>query len=183
MGLTELIRNCKNGDVAAQQQVYQMYAPKVYGICLKYCHTKAFAEDTLQDTFITVFEKIGQFSHKGSFEGWIKRIAVNTAMQVYRKKPKVFEIVDDNIPEEDENSFYIEDSDQYSLDVLLSVIQKLPNRYRLVFNLYVLDGYSHQEIAEMLAISVGTSKSNLSRARKILQQQLQSLPSQRLKTI
>lgn len=144
--------------------MYKQYSNVLFGICLKYSPNRAEAEDNLQDAFITIFSRIGQYKGKGSFEGWIKRITVNTALQKYRKK-KVFDI---------SNEQQIEDVDveieatPVPLDFLLKIIQELPDRYRLVFNLYVLDGCSHKEIAEMLDISDGTSKSNLARARMIL---------------
>lgn len=139
-------------------------------VCLKYSKNYADAEDTLQDCFITVFDKIHQYKNKGSFEGWLKRIAINTALQKYRKTSHL-EIVTDIKDEENEEDFTIE-NDIYSVDVLLQFVQQLPDQYRLVFNLFVLDGYNHNEIATMLQISEGTSKSNLSRARKFLKEKL-----------
>lgn len=139
-------------------------------VCLKYSKNYADAEDTLQDCFITIFDKIHQYKNNGSFEGWLKRIAINTALQKFRKTSPL-EIVTDVKDEENEEDFTIE-SNIYSVDILLEFVQKLPNQYRLVFNLFVLDGYNHREIAAMLHISEGTSKSNLSRARKFLKEKL-----------
>jgi RNA polymerase sigma-70 factor (ECF subfamily) len=126
----------------------------------------------LQDSFITIFEKIEQYKNKGSFEGWLKRITINTALQKYREKAPL-QIVDEISNEVEVEELNLEKT-FFNVDVLLGFIQQLPDRYRLIFNLYVLDNYSHKEIAEMLAISVGTSKSNLSRARKILKEKLES---------
>jgi RNA polymerase sigma-70 factor (ECF subfamily) len=126
----------------------------------------------LQDSFITIFEKIEQYKNKGSFEGWLKRITINTALQKYREKAPL-QIVDEISSEVEVEELDLE-STVFNVDVLLGFIQQLPDRYRLIFNLYVLDNYSHKEIAEMLVISVGTSKSNLSRARKILKEKLES---------
>lgn len=166
----QLIKRCKKGDVEAQEELYRFFAPKLFGMSLKYSRNYQEAEDNLQDAFITIFKKIGQFKSKGSFEGWLKRITVNTALQRYRKKT-VFQIVDEeNIVAHEEVHLREE---EVSLDYLLGLIQNLPDRYRLVFNLYVLDDYSHKEIAELLNISVGTSKSNLARARQNLRQQLE----------
>ncbi|MBT8255458.1 MAG: sigma-70 family RNA polymerase sigma factor, partial [Bacteroidia bacterium] len=148
-----------------------------FGICLKYSPNRAEAEDNLQDAFITIFGRINQFQGKGSFEGWIKRITVNTALQKYRKK-KVFDISNDQQIED--TQVEVEDK-QLPLDYLLKIIQELPDRYRLVFNLYVLDGYSHKEIAEMLGISDGTSKSNLARARMILRTKINNYNATRNK--
>ena len=168
MSLDQLISNCKKKQPQAQTSLYKKYAPKLYGICVKYAPNYTEAEDILQDAFITIFEKIGQFKNKGSFEGWLKRITINIALQRYRKKSHL-NIVDENNIEEVEVEI---DEDEYDLDYLLALIQELPNRYRLVFNMYVLDGFTHKEIAEALEITIGTSKSNLARARNILKEKL-----------
>jgi len=150
-------------------------------LSLKYSRNQTDAEDVLQDAFITIFEKIHQYKNKGSFEGWLKRIVINTALQKYRdKSPLQLVSTDYEIEKTREESVEIE---KESLDVseLLKLIQQLPDRYRLVFNLYALDNYSHKEIAELLDISVGTSKSNLSRARVLLQKMLQENSKQYLK--
>ena len=164
MTLEELIIQCKKQDAQAQAALYKQYASILFSICLKYSPNYAEAQDNLQDAFITIFKRIEQFKGKGSFEGWIKRITVNTALQKYRKQ-KLFEISDEGQLEEADTE--VEDTG-VPLDFLLKIIQELPDRYRLVFNLYVLDGYSHKEIGEMFQISDGTSKSNLARARMIL---------------
>ncbi|MFT6869765.1 MAG: RNA polymerase sigma-70 factor (ECF subfamily) [Paraglaciecola sp.] len=138
---------------------------------MKYSKNYQDAEDNLQDSFLTIFEKIKQFKHKGSFEGWLKRITIHTALQKYRKKAplQILKEVADEIEDEQLN---LEDS-IFSMDVLLGFVQQLPDRYRLIFNLYVLDEHSHKEIASLLKISEGTSKSNLSRARKILKEKIE----------
>ena len=169
MSLNQLIENCKINDTKAQGELYKLFSSKLFSICLKYSRNYAEAEDNLQDAFLTIFKKIEQFKHKGSFEGWIKRITVNTALQRYRSE-KVFDIVNENTIEDAEIEI---DEERFSLDFLLQIIQQLPDRYRLVFNLYVLDGYSHKDIANMLQINVGTSKSNLARARQILKQNIE----------
>ncbi|SHG78580.1 RNA polymerase sigma factor [Winogradskyella jejuensis] len=169
MSLEELINRCIKKDANAQSQLYKQYASKLFSLCLKYSKNYVEAEDNLQDAFVTIFNKIEQYKQKGSFEGWMKRIAINTALQRYRKVG-VFNIVDENAIED--VTVEIE-NDDLSLDFLLQIIQELPDRYRLVFNLYVLDGFSHNEIAEMLIISSGTSKSNLARARLILKQKIE----------
>lgn len=169
MSLDQLIKNCKKRDAKAQSQVYQLFAKKLYSLCLKYSRNYAEAEDNLQDAFVTIFSKIDQFKNKGSFEGWAKRITINTALQRYKSKG-VFNIVnEDQIADEEVE---IEEGN-IPLDFLLEIIQNLPDKYRLVFNLYVLDGYSHKEISELLNITTGTSKSNLSRGRQILKQKIE----------
>lgn len=179
MSLDQLIHNCKNQDPKAQEQLYRLFSSKLFSVCLKYSNNQSSAEDTLQDAFITIFEKIKQFKNQGSFEGWMKRIAVNTALQKFRKQ-KVFDIISE---EQIEETTVEVNEDEVSLDYLLQIIQQLPDRYRLVFNLYVLDGYSHKEIAEMLEISTGTSKSNLARARNILKEKIEQNQESRIQSI
>lgn len=170
MSLNQLILKSKKRDIDSQSQIYQLFAGKLFALCLKYSKTRQGAEDNLQDAFITIFNKIDQYKFKGSFEGWMKRIVVNTALQTYRQK-NVLNLVEENYPEEVEVEI---NEEEISLDFLLKIIQNLPERYRMVFNLYVLDGYSHKEIASMLGIAEGTSKSNLSRARLILKDKIES---------
>lgn len=174
MSLNQLIQKCKHNDTKAQSELYKLYSSKLFAICLKYSRNRAEAEDNLQDAFLTIFKKINQFNHKGSFEGWLKRVALNTTLQRYRRDKGVFDIVDEDHIED----VTIEvDNDIVDIDFLLNCIQELPDRYRLVFNLYVLDGYSHKEIAQMLEISAGTSKSNLARARMILKDKVEQYKS------
>ena len=170
MSLEELINKCKKGDRKAQELLYRQYTDILFGICLKYSRNKSEAEDSLHDSFMTIFEKIGQYKSKGSFEGWIKRITVNTVLQKYRKE-EYLKVVTENTEEEVEvETGYM----NLDLQTLLGYIQELPNKYRLTFNLYVLDGYSHKEISTMLGTSPGTSKSNLARARMILKEKIES---------
>lgn len=164
MSLKKLIQHCKKGDRKAQEQLYRKYASILFGLCLKYSRNKTEAEDNLHDSFLTIFEKIDQFKFKGSFEGWIKRITVNTVLQKYRKD-QYLKLVTENMEEEAEVDYEFPD---IQLSTLLQYVQELPTKYRLTFNLYVLDGYTHKEISDMLGTSQGTSKSNLSRARMIL---------------
>ena len=141
-------------------------------MCLKYSRTYQDAQDTLQDSFIMIFKDIKKFKHKGSFEGWAKRVTVNVALQKFRKKSILkFDKIEENQLTEEEITVDV-DEENISLSFLLSLINELPPKYQLVFNLYVLDGYSHQEISEVLNISTGTSKSNLFRARKLLQNKI-----------
>ncbi|ETN94133.1 RNA polymerase sigma-70 factor, ECF subfamily [Zhouia amylolytica] len=169
MSLEELIDQCKRRDRKAQEQLYRLFCNKLYSLCLKYSRNEAQAQDNLQDSFVTIFNKIDQYSYKGSFEGWLKRITINTSLQKYRSDG-VFDIINE-VPDENE-SIEVEDND-ISLDYLLSIIQELPDRYRITFSLYVLDGYSHKEISSMLKITEGTSKSNLARARASLKERIE----------
>jgi len=141
-------------------------------VCLKYSRTYQDAQDTLQDSFIVIFKDIKKFKHKGSFEGWAKRVTINVALQKFRKKSILkFDKIEENQLTEEEITVDV-DEKNISLSFLLSLINELPPKYQLVFNLYVLDGYSHQEISDLLNISTGTSKSNLFRARKLLQNKI-----------
>jgi len=167
--LSELIIQCKRQDVKAQAALYERYSGTLFSICLRYSPNYVEAEDNLQDAFITIFRKINQFKDKGSFEGWMKRITVNTVLQKYRSQ-KVYDLKDEGQLEAEEEPTV--ESDGVPLSFLLKIIQELPDRYRLVFTMYVMDGYSHKDIGELLGISDGTSKSNLARARNILKNKI-----------
>ena len=170
MSLKQLIQKSKKRDIKSQSEIYHLFSGKLFVLCLKYSKTYQEAEDNLQEAFITIFSKINQYKFKGSFEGWMKRIVINTVLQTYRKK-NVLNLVEENFPEEVKVDI---NEDKISLEFLLNIIQELPERYRMVFNLYALDGYSHKEISTMLGIAEGTSKSNLSRARMILKDKIES---------
>lgn len=169
MDLNQLITDCKNNDRKAQEQLYRLYSPKLFAACLKYSRNYTEAQDNLQDGFILIFKKIEQYSFKGSFDGWLKRLMINNVLQQYRNKT-FLSLVNQDLP--DNYEIEIDDED-ISMDYLLKIIQELPDKYRLVFNLFVFDDYSHAEIAEMLSINIGTSKSNLSRARVILKEKIE----------
>ena len=170
MSLEILIQKCKKNDTKAQSELYKLFSGKLFAVCLKYSRSYVDAEDNLQDAFMTIFLKISQYKNKGSFEGWLKRIVINTALEKYRRKG-VFNIVNEEVIED--KILEIEDNN-IDVNFLLNSIQELPDRYRLVFNLYALDGYSHKEIAKTLRITTGTTKSNLSRARMILKNKIEN---------
>lgn len=170
MTLEELIILCKKQHAKAQEELYNRYKRILFAVCLKYAPNETEAEDNLQDSFITIFKKIEQYSGKGSFEGWMKRIAVNTVLQKYRKEKTLRIIEESQIEELDDEPV---ETDDIPLDFLLKIIRELPNQYRIVFSMYVLDGYAHKDISEMLGISEGTSKSNLARAKGILRSKIE----------
>lgn len=170
MSLDEIIVDCQNNNIRAQEQLYRLMSSKLFSVCLKYSRNYEDAQDNLQDGFLLIFSKIGQYQFKGSFEGWAKRVMINNVLQRYRSEG-VFELVSENMPEEADVEIEAEDM---SMDFLLGLIQQLPDRYRMVFNLYVIDGFSHKEIAEMMNITDGTSKSNLARARIILKEKIEA---------
>ena len=169
MIIDQLINDCKKGNTKAFEQIYRLLSPKVFAVCLKYSRNYEEAQDNLQEGFILIYEKINQFHFKGSFEGWAKRVVINYILQQYRNQG-IFEIISENLPDDSEIEV---DEENVSLEFLTKIIQELPDRYRLVFNLYVMDGYSHKEIAEMLEINIGTSKSNLARAKAILKNKIE----------
>lgn len=142
----------------------------MFGICLRYAGNFADAQDVLQEGFIKVFEKIGQFGFKGAFEGWVRRIMVNTALEKYRVHYRT-ESLSDHLQDTNEDLHGDVVSD-ISAAELVGIIQELSPKYRIVFNLFAIEGYSHKEISDMLHITEGTSKSNLSRARAILQERV-----------
>ncbi|WP_306420519.1 RNA polymerase sigma factor [uncultured Tenacibaculum sp.] len=169
--MEQLIQECKQNNLQAQSQIYQIFAAKLFALSLKYCRNYQDAEDVLQDSFLKAFDKIHQYKNKGSFEGWLRRVVITTALQKYKDKTQLYIVKEEIDVKEEEVSL---DESNIDIDVLLSLIQELPDRYRLVFNLYVLDNFSHKEIADLLSISEGTSKSNLSRAKKILKSKLEA---------
>ena len=169
MTIEQIIYECTKNNTKAQEQLYKLLAPKLFSVCLKYSRNYEEAQDNLQESFLIIFEKIAQYKKSGSFEGWAKRIVVNYVLQQYRKQ-NVFEIVSEKIADDDEIEI---DDDTISIEFLTKIIQELPDRYRLVFNLYVMDDYSHKEIADMLDINIGTSKSNLARAKAILKEKIE----------
>lgn len=157
----------------AQEELYMLYKDALYVLCLKYCRNEAEAEDNLHNAFIEIFTGIKSYKGKGSFEGWMKRITINKAIDTYKKSIQLVPVKDD-IPW---NTDVTEHEMDLPLDYLLSLVQQLPDQYRLVFSLYELDDYSHREIAEMLSISESTSKSNLSRAKAILKDKIKARQS------
>lgn len=167
----KLIQACIKEDKGAQKALYDLFSAKMYFVCLRYARHEAEAQDILQDGFIKVFDKLDSFRFNGSFEGWIRRIMVNTALNNCRKSTYKYE----NIGIEDYQDKVVNSKaiSRLSEQELLSVIQQLPDGYRMVFNLYIIEGYSHKEIADMLAISENTSRSQLAKARKWMQNVLE----------
>ena len=168
MVLEKLISECQKNQPKAQEQLYRLFEKKFFGLSLKYSSSYADAQDNFQEGFLIIFRKINQYSGKGSFEGWAKKILINNALQKY-KGVRFMEVLTDNIPD----VVVTIDEEEISLDYLMQIIQELPDQYRIVFSLYVLDDYSHQEISEMLSISTGTTKSNLHRARLLLKEKIE----------
>jgi RNA polymerase sigma-70 factor (ECF subfamily) len=166
----DLIKGCLRRDRAAQQQLFDLYSSKMYGICYRYVRQPMEAEDILVTAFTKIFERIGQFKGDGSFEGWIRRVIVNEALTHLRKARTMY--LETELEQADREPDYAQLSDHLEAEDLMNMIQQLPAGYRIVFNMYAIDGYSHKEIAEQLGISENTSKSQLSRARVYLQKML-----------
>ena len=170
--IKNIIKGCLAGNRRDQELLYRRHAAKLYAVCLQYSGNDDEARDILQEGLIKIFENLIHYKNEGSFEGWMRRIVVNTALEKYRSKHNLYRVDDiDMIPEPDAEP----DTEDYSgLEAvdLLDIIRELPPKYRMVFNLYAIEGYSHKEISRMINISEGTSKSNLSRARVILQKKV-----------
>lgn len=171
-----LINASLRGDSAAFEELYNLHAPRLMGVCLRYAPDRSEAQDLLQEAFIKIYEKLSTFRTEGSFEGWMHRITVNVALDDFRKKQRspinpALDLKD----LADEKDTATDIFSQVAHQDLLRLVQELPPAYRMVFNLYIIEGFKHGEIAEMLNISEGTSKSNLSDARKILKIKVEKL--------
>ena len=173
MNLDQLIKGCIKQNRKSQEELYNLYYKTLFVTSLKYCPNDAEAEDNLHDAFIEIFTNMKNYKGSGSFEGWMKRITINKAIRRYRDSCFLTPIKDDI----SQDVFIDENELDFSLDYMLSLIQELPHQYRLVFNLYELDEYSHKEIATMLFITESTSKSNLHRAKLILKEKITSRKS------
>ena len=169
----DLIDGCLLGRQLAQKQLYERYSARMMAVCLRYAQTTFEAEDILQEGFLTVFRTLGSFRRECPLEFWIRRIMINAALRQHRRNAPLVAVSDGDYPEtlaSEEFTF-----SNYAYSELLNVVQELAPRYRLVFNLYAIEGYTHKEIGEMLGISEGTSKSQYSRARVVLQTKLARL--------
>lgn len=177
----DLIKGCIAGERRTQELLYQRFAPKMYAVCLRYANNADDAQDLLQEGFIKVYRNLDKFRKEGSFEGWVRRVFVNTAIEHYRRKVNL-----NTIGEREERT--IEDESWNVLDHLaekdiIQLIQELSPGYRSVFNMYVIEGYSHKEIGDILGISEGTSKSQLARAKGILQKKVQEFLDNKRKSL
>jgi len=162
-----LLKDCRRGRAKSQETLYRRFAGAMYGLCLQYSSCEEDAQDIMQEGFVKVFRKLDQVKNPSALPGWIRRIMINTALEKYRSQV-VLQRIDDNVGEA-EGSYDNAVFDKLSCQELVDLIQTLSPKYRMVFNLYAIEGYTHQEISEELGISVGTSKSKLSTARKTLQ--------------
>ncbi len=168
--LKDIIKGCLSGERRSQDKLYKLFSSRMFGVCLQYSNDYDDAKDILQEGFIKVFTKLEQFDERGSFEGWVRRIMVNTALEKYRSHLHLYPLTEQDMKKDE--LIYEEVFENLSAADLVKLIQELPPRYRMVFNLYAIEGYAHKEISEMLGITVGTSKSNLARARVIMQEKV-----------
>ncbi|HEX8016553.1 MAG TPA: RNA polymerase sigma factor [Flavobacterium sp.] len=171
---TKIIKLAVENNRQAQQQIYSRFSPKMLSVCRQYIKDIQLAEDVMITAFMKVFTNLKNFEHKGSFEGWIRRIMVNECISYLRVQKKVRFVEDEFFTEESFNEI----DSQFTIDQIQFLIDALPDGYKMVFNLYAIEGYKHNEIAKMLGINEGTSKSQLSHARKMLQTQITILKKQ-----
>lgn len=177
---SDLINGCIQGDRRMQEELYRRFSPRMYAVCLRYAGMAEEAQDILQEGFIKVFKKIASFRSEGSFEGWVRRIFVNTAIEHFRRKKYL-----QPVTEKEENTLegnYLSVLDNLAEQDILDLVQQLSPGYRTVFNMYVVEGYTHKEIGDMLGVSEGTSKSQLSRAKVILQDMVKKFLEERRNT-
>ncbi len=168
-----LLKDCKRGKAQSQEALYRRFASAMYGLCLQYASNEEDAQDIMQEGFIKVFAKLDQVKNPAALPGWIRRVMINTALEKYRSQVILQRV--DEVREEHQEGAGNEALDRLSCDELVGLIQTLTPRYRVVFNLYAIEGFTHQEISEELGISIGTSKSNLSRARGVLQEKIKTM--------
>ena len=174
MNERKLIEACKNNDASGQKLLYETFARKMMSVCLGYAHNREMAEDFLQDGFIKVFSSIRSYSYEGSFEGWMRRVFVNTALESLRKNDLLRNGVDlDSLDPQQEADYSA--VDKISADELMELIAQLPPGFRTVFNMFAVEGYSHKEIAHALNITESTSRSQYTRAKKLLQKWINEL--------
>lgn len=163
---SDLISGCLSGNRLMQEALYQRFSAKMYAVCLRYCNNPSDAGDLLQEGFVKVFRNLEKYRGEGSFEGWIRRIFVNTSIEQFRKKQRIQPVADTSGIEVDDHALNM--LDHFAERDIIQLIQQLSPGYRQIFNMYVIEGYNHKEIADLLQISEGTSKSQLARAKAIL---------------
>ncbi len=170
--LKKIVKGCLKNNRQCQSELYKLFSGKMYGVCLRYAKNSFDAQDTLQDGFVKVFQNLNKFKWDGSLEGWMRRIFVNVALDRYRSRFSFMSLEDIENGEEMSKKDDISVLDSMSEKEILNLVQQLPDQYRVVFNLYAIEGLSHQEIACMLNIGESTSRSNLVRARSILKEKI-----------
>jgi RNA polymerase sigma factor (sigma-70 family) len=175
----DMIEGCKKGDRHAQKLLYDRFSGKMYALCCRYVKDKMEAEDVLLTAFTKILDRINQYKNEGSFEGWIRRVMVNESLSYLRKNKSMYVETDIEVVDKEPNYEKLEN--HLEAQDLLNLISELPSGYRIVFNMFAIDGYSHKEIGEQLGINENTSKSQLSRARSVLQKRLLELDNIEMK--
>lgn len=174
MNEAQLIKSCRKGDRLGQKELYNRFARKMMGVCYRYVNDTETSADLLQEGFIKVFQNLDSYTGVGSFEGWIRKIMVNTALEYLRKNDVLREAADlDHIAELSQSDCSVVSS--MTADELMKLVQELPPGFRTVFNLFAIEGYSHKEIGDMLDITESTSRSQYTRARQLLQKKISAL--------
>lgn len=171
--LLQIIKDCKKKKSKAQRKMYDRYASMVMAVCMRYMSDRERAQDMLQDSFVKLFDKIDKYDSTGNFDAWVRRLTANTCLDQLRKDKK--QLMDVHIDDVQIDGKYSTILDKMGADDIMEVVMELPDGYRTVFNLYAVEGYSHKEIAEMMNISENTSKSQYSRAKKLLRDRLEEL--------
>jgi RNA polymerase sigma-70 factor (ECF subfamily) len=179
--LRDIILGCQKGKRSAQDKLYTQYSRMLFGVCLRYTNTREEAEDVMQEGFVKIYNHIKSYSMEGSFEAWMRRIMINTAITGYRKNKKHMYQQDINEPANMEYFKTPDDTADFNREELMGAIEKLPPGYKIVFNMYVIEGYKHKEIADELGININTSKSQLSRAKQHLQNYLNEISEVKVK--
>ncbi len=179
MSVEEMIRGCQQSDRKAQRSLYEKFSPLMLAVCRRYCGQNEIAEETMSNGFIKVFKNIGQYENKGSFEGWVRKIMVRESLDYLKTKKDFIISVDTFLPYEEPSENF---ANHLETEELLALIDTLPNGYKQVFNLYIIEGMKHHEIAELLEISENTSKSQLMKARLALQKKLEEISEQEQKS-
>lgn len=174
---SHMLTGCRNGETAAQRALYEQFAPKMLAVCYRYARQEGDAQDMLQDAFVKVFQHIDRYDDRGSLEGWIRRIVVNTAIDHLRKHK--YQLQQTEVNDAVHHEATVESAlDHLELEFLYEVIQSLPDGYRMIFNLYAIEGYSHAEIGEQLGITESTSRSQYTRARSLLKKRIEQTYTQ-----
>ena len=175
MNETQLIEGCRRNNRTAQKELYERYSRRMMGVCLRYVGDRETARDILQEGFVRIFTNIGSYSGSGSFEGWMQKIFVNSALEYLRKHDVLRDSVEIDYSSEQDIQSDASPLAALSAEELMKIINELPAGFRTVFNLFAIEGYSHKEIGEMLGITESTSRSQYSRAKHILQQKVKDL--------
>jgi RNA polymerase sigma-70 factor (ECF subfamily) len=182
--IEQIIEGCQQGRRDAQKQLYELFSPQLFAVCLRYTNNRMEAEDYLHEGYLKIFDKIGQFSNRGPIEAWMRRVMVNTILESFRKNAKYRFVDESHVPlSEDLKQEPGQEEAEINIKDLEDLNEQLPEKYKLVFKIYFLEDYTHNDIASELGISVGTSKSNLARARQWLKTRIEKMQADKAKAL